>query len=44
MRNQAEQQAEGLRIGVDIAKHKSQLMADGLKHAFSKKQPTKGSK
>jgi hypothetical protein len=44
MRISAEQEAEGVRIGTDIAKHKSQLMADGLKHAFPNKQPTKGSK
>jgi len=43
MRISAEQEAEGVRIGTDIAKHKSQLMADGLKHAFPNKQPTKGS-
>jgi len=42
MRNSAEQQAEGLRIGVDIAKHKSQ-MSNSLKQALSNKQPTKGS-
>jgi hypothetical protein len=43
MRNQAEQQAEGLRIGVDIAKHKSQMSNNNLKQQFSNKQPTKGS-
>lgn len=43
MRNSAEQQAEGLRIGVDIAKHKSQMMSNNLKQEFSNKQPTKGS-
>jgi hypothetical protein len=43
MRNSAEQQAEGLRIGVDIAKHKSQMMSNNLKQDFSNKQPTKGS-
>jgi hypothetical protein len=43
MRISAEQEAEGLRVGTDIAKHKSKLMAEGLKHAFPNKQPTKGS-
>jgi hypothetical protein len=43
MRNQAEQQAEGLRIGVDIAKHKSQMSSNNLKQQFSNVKPTKGS-
>jgi hypothetical protein len=44
LRISAEQEAEGMRIGTDIAKNKAQLLADGLKHAFPNKQPTKGSK
>ena len=44
LRSEAEQHAEGVRIGVDVAKHKSQLFANGLKHASTlDKQPTKGS-
>ena len=43
MRSSAEQQAEGLRIGTDIAKHKAQMDSNNLKQMFTNQQPTKGS-
>jgi hypothetical protein len=48
LRTSAQQEAEGLRIGTDISKHKSQLFAAGLRDAHNiaqqERKPTKGDK
>lgn len=44
MRNSAQQETEGFRIGSEIAKNKAQMESNMLKDMFADKQPTKGSK